>query len=49
MNLFLISSMNKDPRFAGLRGVRDCVAQKLREDGIGASVTIINPDEEMQL
>ena len=28
----------KDPRFASLRGVRDTVARKLHEEGIGASV-----------
>ena len=42
----------KDPRFAGLRGARDCVARKLREDGVGASVKhaeITTEGEEMRL
>ncbi len=28
----------KDPKFTGLRGVRDTVARELRKDGIGATV-----------
>ena len=28
----------KNPQFAGLRGTRDCVAQKLREEGVGVTV-----------
>ena len=41
-----------DARFAGLRGARDCVARKLREDGVGASVKhaqVITHSEELQL
>ena len=42
----------KDDRFAGLRGTRDVVARKLREDGVGASVkhtATISHEEEDQL
>jgi hypothetical protein len=41
----------KNPGFAGLRGARDCVARKLRENGVGASVkhTEITRSEEIQL
>lgn len=38
--------------FAGLQGARDCVARKLREDGIGASVKhteVTTCSEELQL
>ena len=41
-----------DDRFAGLRGTRDVVARKLREDGVGASVkhtATISQEEEAQL
>lgn len=41
-----------DTRFAGLRGARDCVARKLREDGVGASIKhakVITSEEESQL
>ena len=40
-----------DDRFAGLRGTRDVVARKLREDGVGASVkhTATISQEEAQL
>lgn len=43
---------DKDDRFAGLRGTRDVVAWKLREDGVGASVkhtATISVDEEAQI
>lgn len=43
---------DKDDRFAGLRGTRDVVARKLREDGVGASVkhtATISVDEEAEL
>ena len=38
-----------DDHFAGLRGTRDVVARKLREDGVGASVkhtATISQEEE---
>ena len=41
-----------DDRYAGLRGTRDVVARKLREDGVGASVkhtATISQEEEAQL
>ena len=41
-----------DDRFAGLRGTRDVVEWKLREDGVGASVkhtAMISVDKEAQL
>ena len=41
-----------DDRFVGLRGTRDVVAHKLREDGVGASVNhtaTISHEEEAQL
>ena len=41
-----------DSRFAGLRGRRDCIARKLREDGVGVSVKhadVISRAEEARL
>ena len=41
-----------DSRFAGLRGTRDCIARKLREDGVGVSVKhadVISRAEEARL
>ena len=42
----------KDPRFAGLRGTRDTVSRRLREEGVGASVkhaSVISHKEESAL
>ena len=42
----------KDPRFSGLRGTRDTVSRRLREEGVGASVkhtAVISYDEESAL
>ena len=41
-----------DSRFAGLRGTRDCIARKLRQDGVGVSVKhadVISRAEEARL